>query len=137
MKRFFYAVIAVLALSSCTLDDDDPNFNYVALNIVEAELPESFNLNETYDIKVTYQTSNDCSFFEGFDVVREDETVRRVVALGRELIDEDNCKEETVLVTEMFRFIVLYNQPYTFRFWQGENADGENEYLEVEVPVNN
>lgn len=137
MKRYFlifYSLLAVLSLSSCDLDDDSPNFHFTALQITSAELPESFDLNETYEIKVTYVRPDGCTFFEGFDIVKDDVTVRSVVAVGSVRTDQV-CTLAIEEAEATFRFVVLFDEPYTFRFWQGAE-DGMDEYFEIEVPVN-
>ncbi len=139
MKRLvpviFIAFFGTL-LSSCSLEDDSPNFQFVPLQIISAQLPESFTQDETYEIEVTYLKPNGCISYEGFDVTQEEETIRNVVAVGSERIDVDFCTEQVVEETAVFNFVVLYNQTYTFKFWVGETESGEQEYLEIEVPVN-
>ncbi|WFO14981.1 hypothetical protein M601_013900 [Cellulophaga baltica 4] len=75
-------------------------------------------------------------FFEGFDIVKEDTTIRTVAAIGSMLSDSDDCKEVLEEVETSFNFIVLYPDTYLFKFYTGEDANGEAEYLEIEVPVN-
>ncbi|RKR14720.1 hypothetical protein CLV91_0798 [Maribacter vaceletii] len=139
MKRLV-PLIAILflgtILSSCSVEDDSPNFQFVPLQIISAELPESFNLEETYQIKVSFIKPNGCTSYEGFDVTKEAQTTRNVVVVGSERIDIDDCTEQAVEQTAEFNFVVLYNETYTFKFWLGETASGEDEYLEIDVPVN-
>ncbi|RKN82713.1 hypothetical protein [Ulvibacterium marinum] len=132
-RIIFYSLL-VLGLSSCNLGDDGPNFHFTALQITSAELPESFDLNGTYEIKVTYVRPDGCTFFEGFDFVKEDVTVRNVVAVGSVRTDQA-CTAAVEEEEATFVFVVLFDEPYTFRFWQG-TEDGTDEYFEVEVPVN-
>lgn len=138
MNKKCTLVVALFALllGSCSLDDDEPNFNFKALRIESAELPESFNLNETYQINVTYSLPDGCTQYEGFDVTKEDTTVRNVVAIGVAMTDLVSCTQVITQEEASFNFIVKYDQPYTFRFYQGENSAGEAEFLEVVVPVN-
>ncbi|MDC6404109.1 MULTISPECIES: hypothetical protein [Maribacter] len=138
MIKKYTLVVAffALVLGSCSMEDDEPNFNFKALRIESAELPEYFNLNETYQIKVTYLLPDGCTQYEGFDVTMEDTTVRNVVAIGVAMTDLVSCTQAVIQEEASFNFIVKYDQPYTFRFYQGENSDGEPEFLEVEVPVN-
>ncbi|MGB5820113.1 MAG: hypothetical protein WBG90_11570 [Saonia sp.] len=137
MKRllfFLFIALAILSLNSCDIDDG-PNFNFVSLQIVDVEVPESFTLNETHVIKVTYLRPNGCTSFQGFDIAKPDVTVRNVVAIGAVRTDLV-CTEETETVETSFRFIALFSDTYLFQFWTGEDADGNPEYLEIEVPVN-
>ena len=67
-KLFFICVAASLLLGvSCSLNDDGPNFHFTPLQITSAELPDSFNMNETYQITVTYTIPDGCTGFGGFD----------------------------------------------------------------------
>jgi len=116
--------------------DDGPNFHFLPLQIVSAELPDSLVLNDTYQIQVTYNQPDGCTAFAGFDITDQDTTVRNVVVVGTRRTDQENCTEAITERTATFNFIVRYEEPYTFRFWQSENEAGEQQYLEVVVPVN-
>ena len=139
MKKTFLALCALmvsLTFSSCDLEDDGPNFHFVPLRIESVEMPESFDLEETYVISFKYIVPDGCTYYEGIDVVDEEVTTRKVVAIGAQRTDQDACTE--VIREEMgsFNFVVIHNQPYLFRFYQGEDVNGEQQFLEVEVPVN-
>lgn len=139
MKRFMricFAVSFVLFSFSCSLNDDGPNFHFKALQITEAEVPESFELNQTYQITVTYILPDGCTGFSGFEVADADTTIRNVVVFGTVRTDQEACTTAVTEAQASFNFLCLYDETYTFRFWQGEGADGEQEYFEVVVPVN-
>ncbi len=137
MKKEIIILLSFISiiLNSCSLDDQGPNFHFVPLKIVSAELPESFTLNETYEIKVTYEIPNNCTVFEGFDITKSDKTVRNVVGIGSEF-ENEQCNDSSLEQETTFSFICLYTEPYLFRFWTGEDENGESEYFEVEVTVN-
>lgn len=138
IKRIVPGVFIVFLLLlnwGCNSDDDEMEYHFVSLRIVDADLPVSFQLNETYEIGVTYVLPNGCTALEGFDVIREGATVRRVVAIGTEEVN-NACTQEIREVETSFRFICLYNDTYLFRFYTGMNEAGEPQYLEYEVPVN-
>lgn len=142
MKRFLFLFTAISLfsiLSSCALEDsllaDETNFRFATLSIIDVELPDSFSLNEKYEIKVTYLLPNGCTTFEGFEINEPELTTREVIVFGTQRTDLA-CTESITQETKTFNFIVLYNQPYTFRFWQGEDENDEQQYLEIEVPVN-
>lgn len=137
MKKYFFIFLismSLISVSSCDIDDG-VNFIFVPLQITNADLPESFRLNETFEIVVTYAVPDDCTIFSGFDVTDADLTVRNVAVFGSMRTDSDNCEEQFIERTATFDFNVVYDEPYVFRFWQGTNADGEPEFFEVEVPV--
>jgi hypothetical protein len=128
------AFLLLLVLNACDIGDDEVNYHFVTLEIIEVSMPESFTLNETYEIGVTVLVPNGCTQFEGFDVVSGDTTVRNVVAIGTERVDLA-CAEVISEVEASFDFLCLYPETYLFRFWTGEDDQGVPQYLEIEVPV--
>jgi hypothetical protein len=137
MKRvFFLPLVASFTLfTSCDIDDD-VNYHFEALEVKSVEMPEAFDYGEIYKIKVTYFRPNNCTFFEGFDVVKEDLTTRKVVTIGTVIEDQEDCSGTGEDLVATFNFEVLYDEPYLFRYWTGEDANGEPSYLEITVPVN-
>lgn len=117
------------------MNDDGVNFHYESLKIVSAELPESFNLHQVYTIKANILRPDDCTLIEGFDVTRASTTTRNVVAVGA-ILEREDCKTLDQEVQDSFQFEVLYSEPYLFRFYSGEDASGNAQYIEIEVPVN-
>jgi hypothetical protein len=137
MKQLYVwiGLFLLLGLTACELEDDSIKYHFVPLQITAVEMPDTFTLNETYEVRVTFIKPNSCTFFEGFDVRQEDFTIRNVVAIGSE-IDEQECAQVAEEVTESFDFLVIYDQDYLFRFWTGQDENGEPEYLEISVPLN-
>lgn len=138
MRRLYVAILAITLLTtfnSCSLDDNGVSFHYEALQITSADVPEEFNLGQIYTIKVNMMRPDDCTLIEGFDVTRSDLTVRNVVAIGA-VLDKPDCQPLDQEVQDTFQFEVLYDEPYLFRFYTGQDANGEAQYLEIEVPVN-
>jgi hypothetical protein len=139
MKRTFlvlFSLVVSLTFSSCEFADDGPNFHFVPLRIESVVIPESFELSETYKIDVTYMLPNGCTYYEGVDVVEETTSTRKVVAVGAQRTDQEVCTQVVSEATTSFNFVVLYEQTYLFKFYQGEDINGEQLFLEVEVPVN-
>lgn len=139
MKKAFLVLCALmvsLTFSSCDLGDDGPNFHFTTLRIESVEIPESFDLNETYQISFNYIIPDGCTYYEGVDVVKDEITTRKVVAVGAQRTDQVECTEVIREEVASFNFLVLHNQPYLFRFYQGEDMNGEQQFLEVEVQVN-
>lgn len=127
-------VVAGFALDSCN-NDNGATIEFHALQITDAELPESFALNNTYEIKVTYVIPDSCTYFEGFDIAPKDSTIREVVAIGSMTINQQ-CGQVATELQESFLFRVVHEQDYVFKFWQGKDAAGDPIFLEMQVPVN-
>jgi len=136
MKRILRVMslaIVVLSMSNCNIDSDE-NFHFVTLRILDAELPESFELNQTYNVQVTYERLNGCVFFEGFEVHQPELTTRDVIAIGTEL-DNTDCTQAVEEGVANFDFNVLYEGTYTFRFFNGFDDNEDAIYLEYQVEV--
>lgn len=139
MRKVIMPIVAFMAcslFSSCELDSDSPNFYFTTLDVVEASLPESFTLNQTYNIEVTYLRPNGCTFFEGFDVSKTGETDRDVVVIGSVLTDQDAvCTQAVEEVTATLPFRVIFTEEYHFRFYAGQDENDSPVYVEYTVPV--
>lgn len=129
-------LVAGLWFSSCELDDDTPNFYFTSLDVVDVDMPEAFELNETYDIDVTYVRPDGCTYFEGFDVVKTGQTDREVIVVGSRLTNEDlACTQATEEVVATMQFHVIFTGEYHFKFYAGQDENDEAVYLEYDVPV--
>ncbi|WP_396591130.1 hypothetical protein [Allomuricauda sp. R78024] len=125
-----------LLVTSCDLDDDGQNFHFTTLAGVEANFPDSFELNETYDIEVTYLRPNGCTFFEGFDVAKTGETDRDIVVIGSVFTDNDTaCTEAVEEVVATLKFNVIFTGEYHFRLYTGIDENEDAVYVEYTVPV--
>lgn len=125
-----------MLFNSCGLDDDGQNFHFTTLSITEANVPDSFDLNETYTIEVTYLRPNNCTFFEGFDFSKPGETDRDIVAIGSVLTDDSACTQVVEEVIATFEFNVIFTDDYHFRFYSGTDANDNPTYVEYTIPVN-
>ncbi|NKI26795.1 hypothetical protein HCG49_09495 [Arenibacter sp. 6A1] len=136
MKKMLFLMFTAIALLSSCDTDNDINFHYEALEIKSVEMPESFNRGDIYTIKVTYLRPDNCTYFEGFDVVREEVTTRNIVAVAAVFDNEEECVALNTEQVATFKFEVLYQDPYLFRYRTGKDENGEPTYLEITVPVN-
>lgn len=136
MKRIFILLImSAMVLASCSTDNG-VNYHFKALQVKSVEMPEVFEYGKVYKIKVNYLRPDNCTFFEGFDVVKEGLTTRKVVAIGTVIEDTDsNCAEKEDEISASFNFEVVYTEPYLFKFWTGNDENNDPVYLEFTVPV--
>ena len=131
-----FALFGVCSLFySCDLDDDEQNFHFTTLSIVDANVPDSFVVNTTYDIEVTYLRPDGCTFFEGFDVTKTGETDRDVLVIGSVITGDVACTQAIEEVAATFQFTVIFTEDYHFRFYAGQDNEGNPRYLEYTVPV--
>ncbi len=127
-------MLAILTFSSCKVDHGI-NFYFVPLQIVGAEFPESFKINETYQINVTYVRPDSCTSLQGLDIIKAEHSIRNVVALGSVYTNQGECTQLNQEMETSFDFMAMYSGLYTFRFLSGESENGEPQYYEIKVPA--
>ncbi|MEM8927740.1 MAG: hypothetical protein AAGC45_06020 [Bacteroidota bacterium] len=136
MKRIYATALVVLCglvFFNCELDTGE-NFHFVSMEITEVDVPDFFVLSESHDIEVNFSRPDDCTFFQGFDVFSEENGRTTVVAIGSVLTDED-CSPSEETLTGTLTLIAEDVDFYTLRFYTGEDASGNLQYLEYQVPV--
>ncbi len=137
MKKIIFLITVVFCSLqySCSPAEDDVNFHFSSLQVESVELPEDFNFGEVYEIKVTFIRPNSCTYFKGFDIYDTATTERNVVVVGS-VLDDVICTEKIEMVESSFNFEVIYTKDYLFRFWTGKDEGGNDEFLEIAVPIN-
>jgi hypothetical protein len=134
MKKLVIISLTLLFFASCSVDNDGENYSFDVLPIESVEIPDAFTLGETYPIKVHYLRPSTCHSFRDFYYFKENN--ERTVAVINTDFDRSDCDDfEEELVDATFNFKVTGNGSYIFKFWQGEDDNGEDQYLIIEVPV--
>lgn len=138
MKRFFLLNILFLTMLSCSIEDDSPKFHYEAVPVENVITPDAFSFGATHDIMVNYYRPTGCHIFNNFLFETNGNEVTVVVM--NTVYENQECdvfepQEESINVS--FRFRANISEDYIFKFWQGEDASGNDLYYVVEVPVNN
>jgi hypothetical protein len=134
MKRLVVFCLTLMLFASCSVDDDSTSFSFEVLPVESVDIPDEFELGETYPITVSYLRPSTCHGFKEFYYLKENN--ERTVAPITYVFDNNDCETlEDNLVEATFNFIVTSNGSYIFKFWQGEDTDGETQYLIIEVPV--
>lgn len=134
MKKLIALSLALFLFASCSFDDDSSNFSFEILPIESVDIPDEFTLGQTYPITVSYFRPTSCHAFKEFYYLKENN--ERTVAAINYVFERNNCEDlSDELVEATFNFIVTSNGSYIFKFWQGEDANGEDQYLIKEVPV--
>ncbi|WP_111308791.1 hypothetical protein [Confluentibacter sediminis] len=134
MKKFLILSFILILMGSCSLDNDRDDFNLEILPIESVDIPDSFTIGETYPITVSYFKPSTCHSFREFYYDKEN-NIRTVAVIDYKFLKSDCEDLENELVEASFNFHVTSNGSYIFKFWQGEDADGVDQYLTIEVPV--
>ncbi|WP_066223128.1 membrane lipoprotein lipid attachment site-containing protein [Formosa haliotis] len=147
MKKLLLLFVAVLTLASCDLDDDNNKFSYEFLPVEEAVVPEDMVVGEVYEITMEYMKPNACYTFDTLYYDRSKETenvddeditteVRTVAVITRKAYTTDSeCGEIDDMSNVSFDFAPRTSGPYLFKFWNGEDEDGEDTFLEYPVVI--
>lgn len=134
MKKFVVFCALMLSLISCSLgDDSSPSYRFEILPIESVDIPEEFTLGETYPITVYYNKPSSCYIFNDF--YYDSELNQRTVAVINTVYTDRVCTQQVELASATFNFMVNSNGTYIFKFWQGEDDNGNDLYYIVEVPV--
>ena len=132
MKKLLALSLALILCASCSIDSD--NYSFEILPVESVEIPSEFTIGETYPITVTYLRPTTCHFLR--DLYYAKNLNERTVAPINIVYENDNCETlENVEEEATFNFVVTGNGSYIFKFWQGEDANGDDQYLIIEVPV--
>jgi len=134
LRKIFFVIFAVVFMVSCS-DDDSNDYHYELLAIEDAVVPEQFEYGGIYNISVSYIVPDDC--YVNNDILYEYDNNARNVAVISLVAESSDCETIEVEKELIFQVQALQPSPYLFRFWQGEDDNGEPIYLTVEVPVIN
>lgn len=134
MKKTIVLFFVVILLLSCS--EDSTNYYYELLPIENAIVPDEFEYGRVYIITVTYFQPTSCNLYS--DILYEYDYNARNVAVISTVVDEDDCEPLIENLREYsFRVHAIQVEDYLFRFWQGEDDNGDPIYLEITVPIVN
>lgn len=142
MKKLALLFVFALTLSSCSLEDDGPGVKYQYAKVIDAGLPDSFEKGKTYQLEITYLLPSACHKPLGIEANRGSVTgegrrdiyIVGVTSINADITDctiesDDLEREKNLTIT------IDEDEPYTFYLWDGLDAENENKYITVEVPV--
>jgi hypothetical protein len=133
MKKLLVLSLTLILNASCSIDEG-VNFKTDILPVESVDIPSEFELGGTYPITISYFRPSTCHQFREFYYFKENN--ERTVAPITYVFDRNDCETlENNLVEATLNFHVTSNGSYVFKFWQGENENGETQYLTIEVPV--
>ena len=132
MKRVFFIIFSFIIFVSCS-NDDGPTYHYELLAIEDVDLPEEFEYGKTYKVSLKYFVPDDC--YISSDVLYEYDFDMRNVAVISTVLDDKDCFSVDFEDEISFKVQALQTEAYIFKFWQGEDEDGNPIYLIKEVPV--
>lgn len=118
------------------MPEEGPNYTFELRPVISVDLPSEFTLGETYEITMHYSRPTSCYLYN--NIYYEKDLNVRTIAVENAIKESDNCVETpNDITTCSFNFQVTSNGSYIFKFWQGKDEQGNNLFLEYEIPVTN
>lgn len=138
MKKVFLVLAFAAMIISCSLNDDEgQNVSYQYARITDVDLPDTLELGNSYNFRITSEVS-ECSVFDRFDDRQIDDSTLTVAVLNRISLRE-NCNTMTDTVVNSVGLNVPSRnntfKTYTFRFLQGADANDEPIFLTRSIPI--
>lgn len=135
MKKLLFLILIAGTLVGCLPDDNNPPaFNFEILPMNSYEMPDEFEVGQTYQITVGFVKPNDCFNFNSFFFQAEGN--ERTIAVIAAIEEGLNCQPDPVLDEASLNFFVNgLHEHYIFKFWIGRDNNGNDMYTIVEVPV--
>ncbi|APY08531.1 hypothetical protein BWZ20_09560 [Winogradskyella sp. J14-2] len=135
MKTYVYLLLVlVVGLStSCNVDNEDPVVRTEFMPIINVAVPDHFVQGETYEVLMSYLKPSSCYVFN--NIIFDIEGHERTVSILNTVYQNDNCTIQDELTTVSFDLTVSGDEIYLFKFYQGKDEFGIDQYHLVEVPV--
>ncbi|HEX8563911.1 MAG TPA: hypothetical protein VF676_13120 [Flavobacterium sp.] len=133
MKKLLLVFVLVIALNSCSVGEENNVTSYALLPVESVEIAETYALNETTEIMVSYRRPTDCYIFDGFYIQPNGYTF--TVSVQAVELNESNCLDDSMTLFEVpLEFHPTTAGEYTLRFYAG-SENNVPQFLEYHVNV--
>ena len=132
MKRIFFVLFTIVIFISCS-NDEGSTYHYELLPVADAIVPEKFEFGKIYNIEVKYIQPDNCYIYS--EVLYEYDDNDRNIAVISTVLDDKVCGATEFENQMSFKVHALQENTYKFKFWQGDDDEGNPIYLIKEVPV--
>ena len=137
MKKIISFFALFILFNSCS-PGDDTQYTFKLMPIDSVEIPTEFTLGETYPITVHYTVPTSCYYFSS--LYYDKDLNVRTIAVENAIAQRNNCQDLSAAdgaTSYTFNFYVTSNGSYIFKFYQGKDDQGNEIFLQYEVPVTN
>ncbi len=136
MKKIALLVLALISCICCNLDDDQgTQFEFTGIaEIIVPQTLVALQKGDTLAIQVHYVNPSICHSFDKF-ITTGTANIPKITLLTK--TDEIGCTipDSTALSSATFNFIAGDASPSVLNFWQGEDDNGKEQFLRLEIPV--
>lgn len=132
MRRIVLLILLAFAVNSCSVGDDSTGTEFVLLPIESVVFQDSYTVDQSANIMVTYRRPTDCYIFDGFYITSNGST--STIAIQAAKLDQDNCLDDSMNSFEVpLVFSPSAPGTYTFNFYVG--TEGSTPQYETHTVV--
>lgn len=132
MRKIVLLVLLAFAINSCSVGDEGNGTEFVLLPIQSVAFQDSYTVNETANIMVTYKRPTDCYIFDGFYILSDG--INSTIAVQAAKLDNQNCLDDNTVFEVPLEFTPDAPGTYNFKFYIGSD-NGAPQYEEHTVVV--
>ncbi len=139
MKKIIFLLFTISTLLSCSIDDNNANtYRYEVIKIESYTVPATFVSGNSYQITVKYKRPTTCHYFNNLYFHRDAST--RKIGIETLIEERDNClplidNNPEIEYTFNFQVVQAAGTEYLFKFYKGKNANGDNIFEDIIIPV--
>lgn len=135
LSRLFIAgFLGSIFLIGCVGDDNNFFQTSLVSPILNANVPDTMVVGETYTLEITYQKESNCHAFSNFEAVNEGDSLYYVRAITI-FTQSSNCNQDAEGVLREVDFTNNFESNFTFKFLQERDSTGSFNYLDKNVVV--
>lgn len=133
MKKLFFLITILVVISSCSVGDD-ANRNFTLLPVYEVEVPSKFKLDSISNFNISYKRFTDCQIFNGIYAVPTGNTTNIAIKIVE--LQESGCQaDDESVYTVPLHFKPNVSGTYIFKFWNGKDPNGVDQFTSSEIIV--
>lgn len=136
MRKIILLCTSFLLLCSCLDDSNDlaVDIAFELIPIEEYTIEDSFTFGEKATIKLKYSLPNGCYYFD--NVYVEEQNDGTILAIRTVTDFSSSCTQAVIEEEYDYEINVDQTEDYIFKFYKGQDSNGNAIFEEVVVPVN-
>lgn len=126
--------MGILLVSSCLNTDDTPIESMQNVKIDSVRIPnDTMSLYQTQIISTFSQLKDNCEGFSGYDYRTQEGLGRKIFAV--KFTTSEACGTQTTSLESKLNFQPQDVGTYTFQFWNGQDSNGGDLWIERKIIV--